>query len=254
MNTLFLAWQHTRAATGAGEASRAWFPIGRLDGADGGFRFAYVRGAEEARQQAGFTPLDAFPRIDRVYESRDLFPLFRNRLISREREDYADYVHRLGLATDANPFEILAISGGGRQTDNLEVFPKIQPRRDGSFHCRFFLHGWRHVSGAAKERLDRLSADERLQVAIELNNPASGPALQLQTADDYLMIGWTPRYLVPDLLKALASRPATARARVVQVNPPPAPHNQRVLIEFEGKLPEGSKLMESGSYQPIVSG
>lgn len=251
MNTLFLAWQHTRTATGDSKASRAWFPIGRLDDADGGFRFAYVQGAEEARREAGFAPLDAFPELDRVYQSRELFPLFRNRLISREREDFPDYVRRLGLAADANPFEILAVSGGGKQTDNLEVFPRIQPRRDGSFHCRFFLHGWRHVSGAAQARLEHLSAENQLQVAFEFNNP-TGPALQLQTADDYLVLGWTPRYLVADLLNALASDPAKVRARVVQVNLPPAPHNQRVLIEFEGKLPEGMRLMESRPYQPIV--
>src|SRR5437762_453803 len=144
MKTLFLAWQDGQSAAGRRAATRAWFPIGRLDAEPEQhlYRFAYTRGALNAREEAGFQPLDAFPRFEQVYESAELFPLFQNRVISEKREDYPEYVARLGLLPGlADPFEIMAISGGKRQTDNLEVFPKIQKRRDGSFACRFFLHG-----------------------------------------------------------------------------------------------------------------
>lgn len=57
-------------------------------------------------------------------------------------------------------------------------------------------------------RAERLQVDELLQVALELNNPAAGAAVQLQSRDDYQMIGWAPRYLVGDLLKAMAEHPA----------------------------------------------
>ena len=164
------------------------------------YTFQYTRGALAAQDQEGLQPLDAFPSFERAYKSTELFPLFQNRVPNPKRGDYVDFVNRLGLTVEAaNPFEILAISGGGRQTDNLEVFPKIQKRRDGTFSVRFFLHGWRHVNMDSQKRLSRLNEGDPLQVAVEVNNPVTGAAVQLETADDYHMIGWAPRYLIKDM-------------------------------------------------------
>lgn len=256
MKTLFLAWQDKRLRGDHVDGTRAWFPIGRLDAEpeDSHYRFAYTRGVLQAKEKAGFQPLDAFPKFDVLYESSELFPLFQNRLISTKREDYAEYLQRLDLSPEhADPFEILAISGGGRQTDNLEVFPKIQARRDGSFSCRFFLHGWRHVNAPSQDRLNGLRPGEPLQVSIELNNPATGLAVQLETANDYFMLGWAPRYLIQDVLRAVAGGPSNMTARVVQLNPPPAPHNQRVLVELEGRLTAGYEPMSSDEFLPLRS-
>lgn len=255
MRTLFLAWQATQGLPGAASASRSWFPVGKLEAVpeDHYYRFVYTKGAETARKEAGFSKLDAFPQLDRVYESSELFPLFQNRVLSPRRGDYAAYVQRMALDPEhVDPLEILAISEGRRQTDNLEVFPKIQTRRDGSFVCRFFLHGLRHVSQAAQERVHlALQGGERLQVAVELNNPASGAAIQLETSNDYLMIGWAPRYLVLDLLQVLNNHQAVA-ARVVKVNPEPAPFNQRVLIELEGKFNSDYLPMNTPDFHPLL--
>lgn len=256
MKTLFLAWQDKRLRGDHVDSTRAWFPIGRLDAEpkDFHYRFAYTRGVLQAKDKAGFQPLDAFPKFDTLYESSELFPLFQNRLISTKREDYAEYLQRLSLTPErADPFEILAISGGGRQTDNLEVFPKIQARRDGSFSCRFFLHGWRHVNAPSQDRLNALRPGEPLQVSVELNNPATGVAVQLETANDYFMVGWAPRYLIHDVLQAIAGGPSNMIARVVQLNPPPAPHNQRVLVELEGRLTAGYEPMSSDEFLPLRS-
>lgn len=254
--TLFLAWQDTRSKDGGSAPSRAWFPIGRLDAepTDRLYKFGYTHGALRAQKEAGFQPLDAFPKLEQVYKSEELFPLFRNRLISPKREDYPEYVERLGLGRgEANPFEILAISGGTRQTDSLEVFPMLKQRRDGGFNCRFFLHGWRHVNVPSQERLARLHSGEKLQVSMELNNPATGVALQLQTADDYFVVGWAPRYLVTDLLAAIVDCPSCVLAHVLRFNAPPAPHNQRVLVEMSGRFGENFEPMSSEDYKLIAA-
>ncbi len=255
MKTLFLAWQDKRVRGEQEDGSRAWFPIGRLDSDpdDAHYRFAYTRGVLQAKAKAGFHPLEAFPKLDALYESAELFPLFQNRLISTKREDYAEYLHRLDLLPGADPFEILAISGGGKQTDNLEVFPKIQTHRDGSFSCRFFLHGWRHVNNPSQERTHTLHPGDHLQVSLELNNPATGVAIQIESANDYFMLGWAPRYLIKDALQAISDGPAKIRARVVRVNPPPAPHNQRVLVQLEGTLPSGYEPMSGEEFRPLPS-
>lgn len=44
--------------------------------------FGYTRGAERAEREAGLRPLESFPDFHRRYESAELFPLFRNRILS----------------------------------------------------------------------------------------------------------------------------------------------------------------------------
>ena len=233
MNTrsLFLAWQDRK--------SRQWFPVGVLD-VDGGdhplYRFRYTGGAERARKEAQFSPLIEFPRLDGHYKSSRLFPLFGNRVIARGRPDRADYLSDLDLAENADPVEILSVNGGRRVTDAYEVFPKLAKRADGSFACRFFLHGWRYTVPSAQERMNGLEQDEELHIALELTNPVTRLAVQIQTKD-YHMIGWAPRYLVNDLAAAMAEPPSYS-AHVARVNPQPAPSRQRLLIEMRGRWSE----------------
>ena len=246
MKTLFLAWQDAAA-------TRQWFPIGRLDAdpASSDYQFSYLHGAELAHEKAGLEPLDAFPDFSEIYRASELFPLFKNRVLTPERIDFPEYLRQLDIdPKNADPLEILAVSGGTRQTDNLEVFPKIHRNPDGGFQCKFLLHGWRHVSEGAQEKLGNLNAGEPLIVSIELNNPVSGLALQLQTTD-YHMIGWTPRYLVNDLVKAIAASPSRVSARLVQVNPAPAPSKQRYLICLQGHWPANYEPMSGEEAQPF---
>ncbi|MDE2783136.1 MAG: DNA-binding protein [Gemmatimonadota bacterium] len=212
--SLFLAWQDKGN-------SREWFPIGRLD-ADLGqtsYRFRYTGGAERAQSEAGFPLLVEFPELDGDYRATRLFPLFRNRVINPGRSGREDYLRRLDLPLEADPFEILATNGGYRATDAYEVFPKLMKAPDGSFKCRFFLHGWRYVNSAAQERLQGLSQGDKLYLTLELTNPRTRFAIQIQTTD-YHMIGWAPRYLVTDLVMAVTEKPRDYGAHVVRVNPP----------------------------------
>ena len=241
---MFLAWQDQAP-------SHQWFPVGRLDAyAERAlYCFRYTKGALRAQREAGFPLLLEFPSLEREYWSGDLFPLFRNRLMNRARPDLAEYLRTLDLAEGTDPFEILAVSGGRRVTDSYEVFPKIEKRHDGSFACRFFLHGWRHVNEEAQRRIERLHAGEALYVTLELTNPVTGLAVQIQT-DDYYMIGWAPRYLVGDLAAAMAES-AEYEAHVVRVNPQPAPSKQRVLIEMGGRW-VSHQPMSHEDFVPIV--
>ena len=243
--TLFLAWQDKGL-------TRAWFPVGRLDilKTPDTYRFRYTQGAEHARECAGFEPLLDFPEWKQSYESAELFPLFQNRVISAERKDFAEYLRMLDLPQMAEPAEILEIGGGYRATDNFEVSPKIERRPDGAFRCRFFLHGMRHVATTALDRLERLQPGEQLFIALELTNPATQFAVQIQTTD-YNMIGWAPRYLVDDLKRALAHAPQAYSAKVVRLNPSPAPSKQRLLVELSGSWPD-YEPMATDVFEPLV--
>jgi hypothetical protein len=243
MKTLFLAWQ--------APASRLWYPVGRLDAdqARAKYEFQYLMGARKAERD-GFHPISAFPRIDEHYCSTELFPLFENRVINRHRRGFAEYVESLGMdAGSVDPLEILSVTGGERQTDNFEVFPKLIKSADNRFECRFFLHGLRHCSGSARMRALALQPGEYLRISVELNNPATRLAVQLLT-QDYEMIGWAPKYLVLDLLGAAADFPELT-ARVVRNNAEGTPLNRRVLIELSGTLPEGLEPMSGEDFDVI---
>ena len=244
--TLFLAWQD-KART------RNWFPVGRLDVGETAspYRFRYVRGAERAHTETGFEPLVDFPDFQKPYDSSDLFPLFKNRVLTPGRKDFDEYLRLLQLNEGADPIEILSVDGGYRATDSFEVFPKIERLPDGAFRCRFFLHGWRYVSGGAQERLQTLKPGEKLYVAIELTNPTSKLAVQIQT-EDYHVIGWSPRYLVNDLVSAIAKAPGDYQAKVVQVNPVPAPAKQRLLVELRGHWPDYDPMTRD-DFAPLVN-
>lgn len=242
--TLFLAWQDKQ--------NRQWFPVGRLD-ADVDlplYRFRYTMGAEKARALVGFPPLWDFPDLSKDYKSWKLFPLFKNRVIAHGRLDRTDYLKNLDLPEEATPVEILSVSGGLRMTDAYEVFPKIEKDPTGSFTCRFFLHGWRHVNETAQKRIDSLNKGDALYATLELTNPETRLAVQIQTTD-YHMIGWAPRYLVDDLTKAMAEVPDGYKAKVVRINPQPAPSKQRVLIEMNGCWNKHEPMSDE-DFQPLV--
>ncbi len=243
--TLYLAWQ----SPGPGNA---WFPVGRLDTdrQQGLFWFTYVHGAWRAAKKAGFRPPMAFPNFRARYEAGELFPLFKNRVLDFQRKDFPDYLRTLALdSAHPDPVEILALSGGELQTDNFEVFPRLEMGPDNRFRCRFFLHGLRYLSEEVHKVWPTLMSDEPLQVALELNNPATGIAVQLATRR-YEVVGWAPRYLVDDLVPAVGQHQELS-ARVVRNNEAETPPNRRILVEMNGVVAPGHKMMAGPDFQPI---
>ena len=244
MKTLYLAWQ---------APSRAWFPIGRLD-ADvekPHYEFRYTQGVLRAGREAGLSFLPAFPDLHAAYKSSELFPVFTNRLLGRHRKDFTEYVRSLGMdPASPDPIAILGVTGGERQTDSLEVFPKLETNSQHQFCCRFFLHGLRHMTPEAQARALALKAGESLQVSIELNNPTHQLAIQLQTGD-YNFIGWSPRYLADDLVQAANTDHAVIAAKVVRINDADVPLNRRILVELTGSLPPDYQPMSGDDFTAL---
>ncbi len=241
--SLFLAWQDT-------DHSRCWFPVGLLDAEQSRYRFRYTKGAKQAQEEADFPLLLDFPYLEKDYHSRELFPLFQNRVMKPGRPDFAEYLTQLGLSEQADPIKILSVDGGYRVTDNFEVFPKMQKNKDGDFLCRFFLHGWRYINQSAQERICKLKEKENLYVTLELTNPATGLTVQIQTRD-YHVIGWAPRYLVKDLAMAMAEGPKQYKVHVVQINPLPPPSKQHLLIEMSGHWGDHEPMSDE-VFKPLV--
>ena len=68
----------------------------------------------------------------------------------------------------------------------------------------------------SQSRAMSLHPGDELGVSLELTNRAA-PVAILLTTGDYTFLGWTPRYLVSDLLKAISEKPKVS-AQVVRVN------------------------------------
>ena len=99
---LYAAWRHPDGLI---------HPVGvltrRMVDSEVSFRFVYLKTAE---QLDGFDHLPGLPDLHSVYESDHLFAVFRNRQMPRRRPDYGDYLQRLDLDLDTDPFEVMARS------------------------------------------------------------------------------------------------------------------------------------------------
>ncbi len=248
---LFVAWQQPK--------SRRYFPVGRLGlaaNADSDdiarYEFAYIRGALDAVKE-GFQPFLAFPDLNRVYRSEDLPPFFANRVMPRSRPDFANAVAWLGLdPSTADEMTILARNGGVRATDSLELFPR--PLLDATTACYqtwFLAHGLRYLHPSAHKRIAMLTTDDRLYILPDVQNPADSLALALRS-DDRVFVGYVPRYLLEDTWQLLQECGwDVVKVFVDQLNPSPAPLQQRLLCRLEACWPDGFVPFAGPTYQPI---
>ena len=246
MTTLYLAWQHV--------PSRRWFPVGRLvrrrtDAEQ--FEFAYVQGARDARDLAGFRAIPEFPHLNRRYQATKLFPTFRNRAMNRMRRDRATHLHELGLdVNERDEVAELLVSGGRSHTDSFETFGGIEPDSTGNFHTRVTLHGLRHTNEHGIEAVRKLRVGDKLRVAAELNNSATTHGLIVYT-QEYYMLGWLPRYIAEAIRQSGNLASLEADVSVAQVNRH-APLSQRLLMNFSGRLPSGvNPMRDLAQFQPI---
>ena len=68
MTTLYMAWQSPR--------SRRWYPVGRLvrqETEPAEYEFAYLQGAEQAKDEAGFFMAPGFARFNHAYTAPVIF-------------------------------------------------------------------------------------------------------------------------------------------------------------------------------------
>lgn len=242
-NLLYVAWQDP--------AQRRWYPIGILSDSDGVFSFRYTQGALDAKQHSNFRGLQSFPDLDAIYESQTLFPVFRSRLLSANRPEYKEFIHWLDLSDkDLGPIAILARSGGRRETDKLEVFPRPTQGVDGTYRMYFFVHGIRHVSGA-EEKVKELKTGDRLVLTPEPENKFDKLALRLDK--DGTAIGYCPRYVNSDFGKFLAAEKDDCVVSVERVNLEPVPIQFRLLCKFETAWKLDFSPFDEPAYNPIKS-
>ena len=242
MKVLYLAWQDPQ--------SRQWFPVGKLSSDRGIYRFVYTKGAELSKN---FMPFGFMQDLHAVYKSHDLLPLFANRLISKKRPEYRDFLRWLDLREDeADPLVVLARTEGVRETDSLTVFPCPERDPEGKYVVHFFSHGLRYLPDEARIRISKLQAGDRLYLMPDPQNKYDGCALALRTHDPATIVGYCPRYISRDFLEILANDPDAVQVRVKRVNTD-APIQLRLLCTLTADWSENFEPCSAGEYAEIGS-
>jgi len=242
---LFVTWRSPK--------THSIIPVGRLiyRDHDGLYEFVYIHNVEEALRQ-GFMPFLDFPFKGQFYLSPQLFPLFANRVLPTNRPEFQEYTKALGLSAEmVDPMQILARTGGRRETDQIEMFPlPIPDPQTGTFVTYCLIRGIRYMPQPfVEERIAGLKANEPLLFLFDVQNKYDRHAVATRTQEG-LLLGYLPAYLVDDLRKILTAS-AQCHAFVERVNPPPAGVHHRLLCRIEGCWPDGYIAFSTDRYQPI---
>ena len=210
------------------------------------YRFVYVKAAE---QFDGFKCLPGLPDLHGVYESGRLFPVFRNRLMPRRRPDYSDFVQRLNLDAETDPFEVLIRSEGWRATDRIEVFAHPDRTSDGELTTLFFVRGIRHLDAAAAA-VGEVRVGDVLELEDDPDNPVNQRAILVSTRTGR-RVGWVPDCLLEMVhdLREMTAVEITAE----HVNPDTSPPHMRLLCRLRALWPDDYEPLSGPEYQPIAA-
>lgn len=237
---LFLAWQNN--------VSREWTPVGRLRFDNEKYIFNYTKGAQFIEN---FVPFGRMTELDNTYESKTLFPIFQNRLLTRSRPEYEDYLNWLNLVKgNFSSLDELARAGGIRATDSLELFPKPE-KKNGAYEVSFFSHGIRHLPSGYIDRVNHLNYGNKLYLLKDVQNQVDCLALALRTEDPPEIVGYCPRYYVQDFNTLLdLNGPGEIKVYVEKVNQN-CPHQFKLLCNFKTTWPESFEPFKKESFQPV---
>lgn len=241
MKALFVAYQDT--------VSRTWTPVARLTHEGSLYRFAYTVGAKNL---SGFVPFGRMTELDAEYQSEEIFPLFKNRLLPKSRPEYADYLSWLGLTeVSHDAIEELARTGGLRATDTLELIPCPEPTSSNQYEVYFFCRGLNYLSADSQSRAANLQVNNALYLMSDMQNDSDEMALLLRTGDPVTLVGYVPRYYSAEFsrLIGLVGR-KNAKVTVEKVNPN-APIQYRVLCKLTAPWPANFEPCHSDSYEVV---
>lgn len=219
---------------------------------DGGlYQFCYTQGASKP----GFRPFPGMTELGQVYESEKLFPIFENRLLPKNRPEYESFLRWGGFEASStpDPFVVLSVTEGRRETDAIEVFPCPMPDEDHCYLNRFFLHGIRWLPESSVDRVNQLQPGEELRLMLDPQNDADPHAVAVRTQQDRTMIGYVPRYLAHDVYKLFSQCEVDfIQLTVARVNSD-APLQNRLLCQMNACWPDGFRPCDSDDFIPIPS-
>ncbi|EBN0814464.1 HIRAN domain-containing protein [Salmonella enterica] len=242
-DSVYVAWQ--------APDTHDWHVVGNLQARNAEYVFNYTKGALTSSKFTKFSGMNDFSE---TYVSEELFPLFKNRLLSPKRPEYPKFIHWLGLdGAGAEPIEILARSGGMRSTDQLQMFKRIEIGSDGYFEHFFFAHGLRYMSHSANERVSSLNPGDSLRLCLDVQNGYDKAAVLIRADNPAEIVGYCPRYFASDINRMLLDNDTSISLSVERISDD-APHNYRLLCKVVGEVSRAflDQMILQEEFQPVV--
>lgn len=241
--SLVLVWRNP--------VDRTWVPVGKLKYQNNEYVFNYTKGARQAHKVSNFVPFGNMIEFGQTYNSKELFPIFKNRVLQKSRPEYKDYLTWLDITEEtATPLLELARSGGIRATDSLQLF-QIPENNNGFYEANFFTHGLRHLAPSYLERVNSLSPNDKLLLTKDIQNEYDPFALLIRTDDPPELVGYSPVYYAKDFSKLIKQNPISSTTVTVQKVNLTAPVQFRLLCNFKTSWPEGFKPFDDESFEII---
>ncbi|VVS93061.1 HIRAN domain-containing protein [Desulfoluna spongiiphila] len=243
VSELILAWYNNEL--------HAWVPVGRLAYQEDKYYFRYTCGVNSLNSKYHFRPLPGLEEFNTCYESDDIFPLFKNRLLQKNRPEYGDYLNWLNIAENAySPMEELARTGGTRSTDHLRLFP-VPLKREGQYVVSFFSYGIRHLPGSVQARLEAMVPGDRLLLMKDFQNTFDSHALLMRSEDPPEVVGYVPRFFAEDLESLVEKNGGENVVVTVEKVNPASPSQYKLLCQCKTPWPEGFVPFESEAFQVV---
>lgn len=250
---LLVLWQHPE--------TRELVPIGRFFNSGSTYTFSYTRAAADV---ADFRPLPGFSDLRQRYRSERMPAILAQRVMHRDRPDYANYVESLGLDPElATPWEQIVGSGGHREGDTLQ-FMELPSVERGVASARFFVNGIRHMATdpprsirggmavvnakAHDQALRGLAAGSTLLAVPEDGNDYD-PNAVVVVSHGSIPLGWVPRALSSSIreLAVESDIPLT----VVRTGRPEGPVHQRLVVEMRVSVDGHFQFDREGRWEPL---
>ena len=238
---LILSWKNT--------TTHMWEPVGRLKFQNNRYFFQYTKGAQNSKE---FKPFEKMDNLNKIYESEELFPLFKNRLLQKSRPEYSEYLDWLDINnTKMHPMEELALTGGVRATDSLQLFP-LPLKNNGYYEVKFFSHGIRYLAPSYVERANELETGDKLYLMKDIQNSHDKYALTLRTEDPPELVGYCPKNYVKDFNSLIERNGAENIEVSVVKNNKTAPSQLKLLCKLKAKWYEDFVPFSDENFQVIV--
>lgn len=184
--------------------TRQKYIVGELS-KNGKYEFKYRIEDVNKAVENGFEPLIAFPDINEVYESYDIFPAFSSRLPDKRRKDVKEILEKYKLLK-YDAFELLKKSGGKLPTDSLEFIDPIF-LDETNIEREFYIAGVSHCDYCDRETKSvnfQLQVNEKLVLQKDINNKYDSYAVKVKNTNNNLL-GYIPAFFSREISQAIES-------------------------------------------------
>jgi len=212
--------------------SRAQLKIGEFSYDGFVYQFRYDPELLRVAASHGFSfeqsPLSrAFPDVNKLYDSPEIFSFFAHRLPDERRSDYREALAPSQSVPGTHPFELLRNTRGRLATDQLSLEQAALETEDGMrVECN--VAGWRFFEGDAI--LSELAPGVAVRLEREKSNRYDSNAVMVLSQSG-CKLGYVPAFHSELVAEALSTGRGV-RAAIVEMKPPPEPSDERAKIRI----------------------